>query len=193
MKAALLCTVLATGEMSCKRPEEILPTEKSTDLIRKVDVEQNTKQKNIFSIYEIQNIQIPQDTLKSVKEFNPRQPWVGIWKFTEDFRLDIKQFLIISPTNRMSLDKNNIVGSKIYWCAWSDDRQVYDMLPLTFVSGDILYTTNDKKTYTFSLNGYAKGNTYQDYFEISFKDKDSLDITNWGSGKAVRVDKLPYP
>jgi len=189
IRVASLCAILATGEISCKK---IDTSDISTNQVTKISdwskIPQEEMEKMGFkSVNTISN-----DTLKSVRKYNSRQPWVGIWKFTENFRSANKEFLIISPNNL--LDRNNIVGSKVYWCAWSDERQVYDIFPLRFVSGEIYYPSiHDNKPYKFGLKGYSKSKNLNEYFEITFYGKDSLDITNWIAGKAIRMDKLPYP
>ena len=134
MKAAFLCTVLATGEMSCKRPEEILPTEKSSDLVRNVDSNYTTKPKNYFSIDDIQDVGIPLDSIEEVKEYNSDRPWCGIWKLTYPDRVKSKSYFLWTSNG-----SNDILKSKLFYSGYISDirRVTYEY---------VIKTANVKKT-----------------------------------------------
>ncbi len=186
MKAALLCTVLATGEISCKRPEEILPSEKSSDLTRSVDGYFTTKPKNYVDIKDIENIKIPQDSIEEAKQYNPDRPWVGIWKLTFHTRVKSKTYFVWTSNG-----SDNIKDSRLYKCSYISDIH---KTSLEYVIKDVnVEPNNDGFTITITYNIPGLVDEYVNITFLLYDNNQKLKVTNWGDGGyAVRMNRIPY-
>lgn len=190
MKAALLCTVLATGEMSCKRPEEILPTEKSSDLSRSVDGNFTTKPKKYFDVKDIENIEIPQDSIEEASVYNPERPWVGIWKLLPySMKKNRKEYMVWTSNG-----SNNIKDSKLYHFSYvSDTISVMKEFAINRVNvensdGGFLVTI----FYFIPQVPQSIGNEYELKF-LFFDNNQKFTVIGWGdAGNAVRMNRIPY-
>ncbi len=193
MKAALLCTVLTTGEMSCKRPEEILPSEKSSDLTRSVDGYFTTKPKNYVDIKDIKNIKIPQDSIEEAKQYNPDRPWVGIWKLTFPTRIKSKSYFLWTSNG-----SDNIKDSKLYLSTYVSDidkiTQEYKIISVNVETTNYGYLIdmNYKSDNSMYPPGYAPLDSYNITF-LLFNNNKELKVLGWGdAGYAVRMNRIPY-
>lgn len=193
MKAAFLCTVLVTGEIACKRPEEILPTEKSSDLVRNVDGTNITKPKNYFNPDDIEEIGVPLDfdSIEDIKNYNPNRPWCGIWKFTFPSRVKNKRYFVWTSNG-----SNNIMKSKIF-----DYGYISDIHKVIF--GYVIKSANIKKTddgylisLTYTLDVGVPEIDKDKLYDIQFllyNDGQRLKVLDWGDGGyAIRMDHIPY-
>jgi hypothetical protein len=187
MKAALLCAVLTTGEISCKRPEEILPSEKSSDLTRSVDGYFTTKPKNYIDIKDIENIKIPQDSIEEAKQYNPDRPWVGIWKMTFPWRVKNKEYLVWTSNG-----SDNIKDSRLYKCGYISD---INKKIIEYVIKDI-NVTPIKSGFSITINYGIPSIDSNHNSVITFllyDNNQKLKVVNWGdAGYAVRMNRIPY-
>jgi hypothetical protein len=188
MKAALLCTVLATGEMSCKRPEEILPSEKSSDLTRNVDSNYSQLPKKYFNLKDVKEVKIPEDSVEEASRYNPNMPWVGIWKMTFPWRVKNKEYFIWSSNG-----SDDIRDSKFYKVGYISDVHKaiieYKIQSINIEKNDDGYIIYMEYKYTNipDLQG-----TYNITF-LLFNNNQELKVVNWGdAGYAIRMDHIPY-
>ncbi len=187
MKAALLCAVLTTGEISCKRPEEILPSEKSSDLTRSVDGYFTTKPKNYIDIKDIENIKIPQDSIEEAKQYNPDRPWVGIWKLTFPSRIKSKTYFVWTSNG-----SDDIKDSRFYHSAYVSD---VDRITVEYVIKDVNVkpiNSGFSITLTYSTPSIENYCCHNITF-LLYDNNQKLKVVEWGdSGYGVRMNRIPY-
>ena len=187
MKAALLCTLLTTGEISCKRPEEILPSEKSSDLTRSVGGYFTTKPKNYVDIEAIENIEIPKDSIEEAKRYNPDRPWVGIWRLTYPTRVNSKAYFLW-----VSNGSDNIKDSRLYYCGYISDIH---KASIEHVIKDVSVEPNGDG-FSITINYTIPSldpNRYDNMTFLLYDNNQKLKVLDWGdAGYAVRMNRIPY-